>query len=339
MGFIRDAANWLTGADDVIDSQEAEASRQDLAAQNFQNLTGEQVGESLRAQSQARGDVIGGYGSAAGMLDPYRQQGARFGQMYGDQVAGGPGQVGFQDQMMGMMGGRLDPRMAQMDPELMQLAKSPIEVGPLEETAGYGNMLQAREQAMGDLATSSAMGGKTFSGSRMKAASDISGQMAGDLYDKEYNRATQGRQTEIANRMGLGREQFARGMDVDQTNYLRGQGEISNLMGLGDRGFNREQSNLNRMQGLDQRGYNANVMGGNRAISMGGQMANMGISGQRYNTGLTLGGQQYGDQLRGMAGANRMGAAQTGQGALGDLWGAAGALGGKFIPDDFLGMG
>jgi hypothetical protein len=289
MGFIRDAANWLTGADDVIDARQSEAARQDVAAKNFQNVTRGEIDKSLSARQEGMGDIRDAYSSAAGMLDPYMRQGDRFRSMYEQSVAGGPSEI---------------------DPELMSLIDSPVSVGPLNETAGYENMLQARREAMGDLATSSGMGGKSFSGSRMEAASDISGELAGNLYDKEYERALNERNNEISNRIGLDREKYNRG-----------------------------QTNIDRMFGLDNRGYQTGVSLGDRNIRRGETLANMGIGGQRYDTGLMLGGQQYADQIRGAAGSNRLGAAQAGQGALGDLWGAAGALGGKFLPDDFLGLG
>lgn len=326
MAFIGDIAGGIaegagsligkfTGAERVeaaAAEQQAEAKRQaDIA----QATASEQASGIRGALGTAQGFQTEGYKSAMEMMQPYAAQGMQGMQQYSESLQGGPQQFTgqdsqFRDQMLGIMNqgqsqlgqdvlGRVQQDTG-LSSELQQMMTSPLEVGALEESRGYGAAVQARKEAMDAMTTGAGATGMMFSGARAKGLSDISGREMQQLEQQSYNRAAQERMQNIGNRLSM-----------EQINYGRGQNQISQLMGLEQQQYGRGQTQFKQLAGLEQTDYGRDL--NLQKMNYGSQQDQMNRLQQMGAMGLGVAGQQAGMAANygNLMGAQTMGAQQN----------------------------
>jgi len=296
--FIGNTAEKLTGADDVKAENYAAQEETKRQADAAQKLAQEQAGNIGGAYNQAAGMQTNAYNQAVGMLNPYAQQGAQFMGQYQDSLQNGPNNQ-YRDQMLGIMNQGPSQMATQannqimqdqsLSPELQEMMSSPLEVGAIEDSRGYGAMVKARGEAMDAMTTGAGATGMMFSGARAKGLSDISGREMQQLEEQSYNRAANERQNNISNRFQLERE-----------NYGRGQNQISQMLGIDQRDYNREQNRFNQFGGFESQDYNKNQAYMDRLKNMGAM--GLDVSGQLANMS-----NQYGQNM----GANQVNSALT----------------------------
>ena len=219
------------------------ASLQTNRAVDYLDLSKKQAANISDAYGRAKGDLESGYGAAANLMRPHVGRGQRYGQMYDESLASAPGTSPYREQAM----------------SIMEASR-----GPIEEMPGYQNMLQQREEALGDLATTSSAAGKSFSGTRLAAAADISGNLANQL---------------------------------QQQNYERGMNDIRTLMGMESFDYGRDQDRLNRIRELDRLGYDTSSMLGSQDIARGHAVGGLDVTGAGTAAQMLMSGYQGFDQM------------------------------------------
>ena len=360
-------ANWI--GEDVIGgltgakgTQEALNKQADLSKQQSEEaklMSAKQQADMMSALGSAQDLQATGHQQSMNYLQPYADQGSQASQQYTNALMGQPSQFNlpeseFRGQMLGLMNQGPSAlsqdilNMAQQDApisqEVQDLMRSPLEVGPLKESRGYNTMRQARGEALDDLATGLGASGLMFSGQRMKGAADISGRMAQDLEREQYGRAASERQQNIANLMGLDREQYGRGqnqlnrlMGLEQQQYGRGQNRLGQMSQLEQQDFannmrqqtmsyGAQQDWLNRLMSQGQMGQNMALTQAQNAQNYGNLMGNQLLNTQGNIANIAQGGQAQAHQLAQQGGQYNVQGAQARQDAFGDIIGAAGAV-------------